>query len=84
MGWASEMQIDLHNERMATDEQYAADYEENMRMDAALEAAFFESERELEKYVDWFADWRIDFTGFEEIDAPEPEDNILIDEDIPF
>ena len=78
----SDWAIDLHNEQMVSDAQYAADYEENMRMDAALEAEFFALEAENEKYINWFEDLRIDYTGYEEIDAPEI--NLPIDDDIPF
>ena len=82
MGMTSDWAIELHNEQLANDAQYAADYEENMRMDAALEAEFFERERAMEKFTDWFADRRIDYTGYEEIDVPETFH--LVDDDIPF
>lgn len=82
MGMTSDWAIDLHHEQMVSDAQYAADYEENMRMDEALEAAFFAREREIEQNTDWFADKRIDYTGYEELDTPETY--LLIDDDIPF
>ncbi|HEX8289808.1 MAG TPA: hypothetical protein VF556_17635 [Pyrinomonadaceae bacterium] len=81
MGQSSEMMIEEHNERMATDEQYAADYEESMRMEAAHEEYYFQKELENEKFEDFFEDYRLAADGYEEIIEPAP---VLIDDDIPF
>ena len=79
----SDLAINLHHEQMASDAQYAADYEESRRIDEALEAAWFAREIENEKFVDWFADNRIDYTGYEEIDVPETF-HLVVGDNIPF
>ncbi len=84
MGYASEQTIDEHNERMATDERYAADYDEAMRIDAALEAEWFAQEKENEKQVDWFDDLKIDYTGYAETIETALVSPLPIDDDIPF
>lgn len=84
MGQSSEWAIELHNERMDTDERYAADYEESMQMDAALEAEFFEQELENEKQINWFDDKPIDHAGELIQIEPKSEAVFLIDDDLPF
>ncbi len=84
MGQSSEWAIDIHNERMESDERYAADYEENMRIDAALEAEWHEQERENEKQTDWFAGKLIDQSGESFELEPEPQPIVLMDDDLPF
>jgi len=81
MGMMSDWAIETHNERMESDEEYAAGYEENMRIDAALEAEWFLQEAENEREMDRFDDSRIDYTGYTEQQSAE---HPLIDEDLPF
>ncbi|HEX8637074.1 MAG TPA: hypothetical protein VF692_03350 [Pyrinomonadaceae bacterium] len=80
MGQASEMMIEEHNALMATDEQYAADYEASL-IDAWREAEDFEFYLEQEKFEDFFDDYRVAADGYEEIIERKP---VLVDDDIPF
>jgi hypothetical protein len=83
MGWASEMEIEIHNELLETDEDYRAAYEESVMLDWALEEEYFRRLAEEEKQMDWFDDLRLAHDGYEERDeAGEISD--LIDTDIPF
>lgn len=83
MGWASEMYIEDFNARYESDEDFRNAYDEQMQIDAAEEAAYFEREKELEKFEQFFADKLIDVCG-EAIELPEPAPLELIDDDIPF
>lgn len=58
MGQSSEWAIELHNERMASDEEYA---EEFYRTDAEYQAWFEWREEQIDT-----GDYRIDHSGFEE------------------
>ena len=82
MGQSSEMYIAEMNHRYETDEDYRRSYDEQMQIDAAEEAAFFERERELEMLEEHFDDKLIDVNGAA-IELPEPEP-VFIDDDIPF
>lgn len=80
MGQASEQMIEEHNNRMAADAEYAADYEAGMN-DAWREAEMHDFFLEQEKLEDWFDDYRISADGYEETFVTKP---VLIDDDIPF
>ena len=84
MGWASEMQIAELNARYESDAEFRREYDERMAMDAALAAEFFASEFEREKQINWFPERRLDFTGYEETDAPGERASLPIDDDLPF
>lgn len=76
MGWASERSIEIHNERMESDADYAAEMFEQWRTEE-----YMRRDAEEEIFENFFDDYRISFDGFEEIDEPII---VLIDEDIPF
>lgn len=84
MGMTSDWAIELHNERLDTDEEYAAGYQENMRIDAALEAEWFEQERARETQMEWFTDRLFDHRGAAIELPPEPAAVVLTDDDLPF
>ena len=63
MGWASEMAIEIHNEQMVTDPEYAEEY---FRADAEYRAWFEWRVEVNENEIDWFPDYRLDYTGYEE------------------
>ncbi len=61
MGWASERQIEIHNERLESDAEYAADYEcwmLEMAMEAEMETA--------EALFDLFG-YKMDYKGYTEV-----------------
>lgn len=85
MGFSSEWAIEIHNERMAVDEPYAAEYHESCDRDAAHEAEYFAQELINERFAEWFPDWRLDHTGYEEFDEAIFDLRFdLDDEDLPF
>ena len=79
----SDWAIELHKTRMDEDEGYAAEYEHAMAIDAALEAEWFEQQRENELQMDWFADKMVDHRG-EPVELQPTEPVVLIDDDLPF
>lgn len=63
MGMTSDWAIELHNEQLASDAEYAENY---FREEAEYQAWFEWREEMDEKQIDWFSDYRIDFRGYEE------------------
>jgi len=74
---------ETHAELMATDPEYAANYEESERFDQWRAEEYFRKEAEEEIFVNFFEDYRISFNGCEEIDELT-ETVYEIDADIPF
>jgi hypothetical protein len=61
MGFSSELHIEMHNEAMAADEAYAADYRRRMEEEYFMTLP---SDDEFE------SDYRLDYTGYEEFRCP--------------
>jgi len=80
MGWASERAIGIHNELIATDEEYTEEY---FRQEAEYQAWFECLEDLMEEEIDWFEDFRLAHDGYCEIDEPIFSSDIS-DDDIPF